>query len=237
MNASDKIDIAALGAIDGLSGSLADRTYEALREAILSLRFPPGAILRKGLVCEQLGVSRSPVSEALARLAAEGLVEIIPQSATRVSRFSISDIREAAFLREALEVAAVTKVAAERTAEQLSHLTRSLRLQELLVEDKDYAGYFKADEDFHYSLMTFTGFPRVQSVTNQVTIQLYRARMLLLPTPGRATDTLEEHRMIVEAIRDQNPEAARAAMSRHLNQLLIRLGPLEEEWPDLFRKK
>lgn len=229
-----QLDAEFLNDISNLSGPLSDRVYDALREAILSLTYPPGAILRKGIICEQLGVSRSPVSEALARLSAEGLVDIIPQSATRVSRFSMSGIREAAFLREALELAAVRKVATDRTEEQLAQLTRSLRMQELLVEDKDYPTYFQADEEFHSTLMIFTGFPRVLSMTNLAATQLNRARILLLPTPGRVTDTMEEHRMIVDAIREKDPEAARSAMSRHLNQLLIRLEPLEDERPELF---
>lgn len=234
MIAEATIDAQALGDIRDLSGSLSERVCETLRKAILSLIFPPGAILRKGVICEQLGVSRSPVSEAFARLSMEGLVDIIPQSSTRVTHLSMTDIREAAFLRQALELAAVTKVASDRTEKQLAWLTRHLRLQELLVEDKDYSGYFQADEEFHSTLMVFTGFPRIVSITSRLAMQLNRARMLLLPTPGRAVETLQEHKVIVDAIRGQNPLAARSAMSEHLDKLLIRLAPLEDKCPELF---
>ncbi|MEX0320462.1 MAG: GntR family transcriptional regulator [Ruegeria sp.] len=228
------IDATRLKDIGAFEGSLAQRVYLSLKEAILSLEFPPGSVLRKGMICDTLGVSRSPVSEAIARLAAEGLVEVIPQSATRVSHFSMSEIREGTFLREALELATVAKVARDRTEEQLAQLTRNVRLQSLLVEDGDFTGFYQADEEFHAMLMQFTGYTRLITVARMVSLQVSRARMLLLPTPGRAAETLEEHRAIVEAIRDQDPVAAQTAMRHHLGQLLPRIEPLEQERPELF---
>ena len=78
--------------ISKLSGSLAQRVYEALRISILAMDLPPGTPLKKQVICEQLGVSRSPVTEAITKLAAEGLVEVVPQSGSRVTKFSISDM-------------------------------------------------------------------------------------------------------------------------------------------------
>ena len=69
-----------------------------MKDAILSLAYQPGQIMRKGEICEQLDISRSPVSEAVTRLAAEGLVDVIPQAGTFVTRFSMAEIREGAFL-------------------------------------------------------------------------------------------------------------------------------------------
>lgn len=232
---SEAVTTEHLKDIGALTGSLAQRVYDALRTAILSLDFPPGAILRKGAICEQLGVSRSPVAEALTRLATEGLVEIIPQSATRVSRFSMDEIREGAFLRQALELATVAKITVDHTEVQLTQLTRNLRLQALLIEDADYAGFYKSDEEFHEMLMEFTGFGRVTDIARLVSQQITRARLLLLPTPGRAVETLNEHTAVLDAIRARNPERARAAMQIHLGQLVARLEPLEQSRPELFK--
>jgi len=71
--------------INSLDGPLGQRIYTVLRDAILSMSFEPGTVLRKGALCEELGVSRSPVAEALSRLSSDGLVDIVPQSATRRS--------------------------------------------------------------------------------------------------------------------------------------------------------
>mgnify|MGYP002662527171 CR=1 FL=1 len=87
------------------SGPPGARVYQTLRQAILSVSYRPGEILRKPEICEVLGVSRSPVADAVARLAAEGLVDVVPQAGTFVARFSMEEIREGAFLREAAELA------------------------------------------------------------------------------------------------------------------------------------
>ncbi|WP_108483342.1 GntR family transcriptional regulator [Oceaniglobus ichthyenteri] len=222
-------------AIDGLEGPLGQRVYTALRNGILDMTFAPGTVLRKGALCEQLGVSRSPVAEALGRLASDGLVEIIPQSATRVSQFSLAELREECFLREAIETAAAAKVAQERTDDHLIVLARNLRLQSLLIEDEDFQGFFDADVDFHELILGFTGFPKVVAAAGQISLQLRRARMLLLPEQGRPAEALTEHHAILDAIRAQNPEEARAATSLHLRQLIERIVPLKRQHPDYFR--
>lgn len=231
------MDDYALTHIEDLTGSLAQRVYQSLREAILSMQYPPGTVIKKSVICEQLGVSRSPVSEAIARLSADGLVDVIPQSATRVAGFSMEEIREACFLREAIELAAVAKVAEIRTDAQLAQLTREVRMHQLLVEDNDFDGFYKADEEFHTNIMDFTGFPGVAHVSSSITLRLKRARLLLLPTVGRAAEAADEHKMIVDAIRDRDPAAAQKAMKFHLDQLVQRMEPLESDHPEYFRSR
>ncbi|MEM5583887.1 GntR family transcriptional regulator [Roseibium sp. AS2] len=220
--------------IGKLSGSLAQRVYEALRTAILAMDLPPGTPLKKQLICEQLGVSRSPVTEAITRLAGEGLVEVVPQSGSRVTKFSMSEIREGAFLREAIELAAVAKVAAEHSEEQLAELTRNLRLQALCLDDNDETGFYREDERMHELILSFTGYPKLNAFAATGWIQVNRARQLLLPMRGRAQEAHEEHRIILEAIRDHDPERARKAMQMHLSELVTRLEPLAVSRPDLF---
>lgn len=222
--------------IDGLEGPLGQRVYTALRNSILDMTFEPGMVLRKGALCEQLGVSRSPVAEALGKLSSDGLVDIIPQSATRVSQFSLAELREESFLREAVEVAAVAKVATERTDDQLTKLARNMRLQGLLIEDNDYQGFFETDVEFHEMILEFTGFPKVVLAAGQMSLQLRRARMLLLPKHGRPAETLAEHNAILDAIKAKDPEAAKGAMSTHLRQLIDRIVPLERQHPTYFRQ-
>lgn len=234
MNRPQDIDANLLPEIAVTEGSLAQRVYLSVKQAILALDFPPGANLRKAPICERLGVSRAPVTEAIARLAAEGLVDVVPQSGTRVSYFSMSEIREGVFLREALELATVAKVARDFTEEQRKRLSRNMRLQELLIEDEDIPGFYQADEEFHALLMAFTGFVRLADVAQTVSLQVSRARMLLLPTPGRVAETLEEHRAIFNAIQDRDEKAAQEAMRHHLGQLMPRIEVLELEKPHLF---
>lgn len=237
MNTVETAQGMMLTGIAELSGSLAQRVYQSLRDAILALRLPPGATLKKSTICEELGVSRQPVSEAIARLAADGLVDVLPQSGTKVSGFSMAEIREAAFMREALELAAVGKVAEERSDEQLAQLTRNVRLQQLLVEDNDQAGFCQADEDFHTLLMEFTGFPGLVSTVFTISLTLKRPRLLLLPEEGRPAEATCEHLAIVNAIRERDAAAAREAMRFHLSQLTSQFPSLEVTHPDYFRAR
>lgn len=223
--------------LDAFSGSLAARTYMSLREAILDLRCRPGEPLRKAEICETLGISRSPASEAIARLATEGLVEVVPQAGTFVARFSMDEIREGAFLREAIELAAIEALAPVVTDEQLVRLRRNIRVQEALIEDGDYPGFYKLDREFHEMILSFTGYRKLGQVAESAWVHVNRARRLVLPVPGRVAATLDEHRAILSALEKRNPALSRTEMRDHLRQLMTFLAPLEKEHPDLFEPK
>ena len=227
-------DVSQLSELGNYSGSLSDRVYHAIRDAILSLRFAPGVVIRKAPICERLQVSRSPVADALRRLSEDGLVDIVPQSATRVSKLSLRVIREQSFLREALELAAVARAAELRSEQQLARLARNMRHQRFLVEDLDFAEFYKFDEEFHDLIFECCDISLLAPTVESVSLQVQRARLLLLPEPGRTADTVDEHDAIFAAIREQNPAAAVNAMRSHLRQLIKRLEPLERERPEMF---
>jgi DNA-binding GntR family transcriptional regulator len=220
--------------LDQFPGSLAQRVYLSLKDAILTLAYRPGEAMRKPEICDLLGVSRSPVAEAVARLAGEGLVQVVPQSGTFVARFSMDEIREGAFLREALELAAVERVAASITEDQLVLLRRNLRLQEVLVADRDFSGFYQTDSQMHELVLSFTGLRRLATLSETAWVHVNRARQLILPEPGRVQDTLAEHQAIVAALEARDPVAARAATRHHLGQLIAFLEPLVVARPELF---
>lgn len=228
------VDVNKLPALDDLSGLLAERVYLAVKSAIMALDFTPGAVIRKSDICDRFGLSRSPVSDALAKLSAEGLVEIVPQSGTRVARLSMADIREDAFLREALEVAAARHAARHRSDETLARLFRNIEMQRLLVVDLDKEDFFKTDIAFHEIIFATTNVARLPAAVRVFSPNVDRARLLLVPEPGRTKDSMDEHIQIVEAIKQQDEDAAQDAMRRHVRQLLRRLEPLEAARPDLF---
>jgi DNA-binding GntR family transcriptional regulator len=225
---------ARLAPLDHFSGSLGQRVYQTLREAILSLAYRPGEILRKPEICDALGVSRSPVADAVARLAAEGLVDVVPQAGTFVARFSMEEIREGAFLREAIEVAAIERVAETITEDQLTQLRRNLTVQAALIADGDIPGFYQTDAAMHELLLSFTGFRKLAQVSETAWLHVNRARQLILPVPGRIAATLDEHRAILTALEARDPQAARLATQHHLRQLITYLEPLERDRPDLF---
>ncbi|MEO6301521.1 MAG: GntR family transcriptional regulator [Paracoccaceae bacterium] len=220
--------------LDGFNGSLAQRVYASLRHAILSLDLRPGDIVRKPEICQILGVSRSPVSEAVARLAAEHLVRVVPQAGTYVARLSLDEIREGAFLREALEVAAVERVAQTVTEDQLVQLRHNIHLQAELIKLGDFAGFYQTDAAMHELILTFTGFKRAAVMADTSWVHVNRARQLILPAAGRIEATLTEHQAILTAIEGRDPAKARDAIRHHLGRLIGYLEPLALSRPDLF---
>lgn len=224
----------SLTPLDEYSGSLAHKVYMSLKQAILTLSYRPGEMMQKSRICADLGVSRSPVTEAMTRLASEGLVDIIPQTGSFVTRFSMAEIREGAFLREALELAAVERAATTITEEQLVRLRRNLRIQEALMQDGDRTGFHQMDAQMHELILSFTGYRRLATLAETAWIHVNRARHLILPAPGRMQATLEEHKAIVAALEARDPQAARDATRHHLSQLIKLLEPLVAERPELF---
>ena len=220
--------------LDNFQGSLTDRTFLAIREAIMELNFLPGEIIRKHDICNALGVSRSPVSEALAKLRNEGLVEVVPQSGTFVSRFSLQDIKEGAFLREAIELACIEILASNISEQQLIDLNRNLKLQKVLAETDDYQGFYQLDAEMHGMIMDFTGYKNLAKVTKTGWVQVDRARQLLLPVDGRLKKAFQEHRAVIKALEKNDVALAREKMPTHLNQLILLLTPLEKKHPHLF---
>ena len=223
--------------LSSYNGTLSSRVYHSMKDAILSLAYQPGQILRKGEICEQLDISRSPVSEAVTRLAAEGLVDVIPQAGTFVTRFSMAEIREGAFLREALEIAAVELVAKTITDDQVKLLQRNLRVQQALVDDLDVQGFYQFDSEMHNLILSFNNYRRLAAMSQTSWLQVNRARQLILPNPDRVADTLAEHRAIVSALQARDPKTARKATKKHLGQLLLHLEAIEIDRPDLFDKQ
>src|SRR5262249_24688502 len=130
-------------------GGATARVVEVLRNAIVTHAFEPGALLDKAKLCEKLGVSRFPVSEALARLQEQGLVDIQPQRGTTVSLIRLTDVRENMFLRKALEVEAVKILAGAIDDKTLKRLNANLMSQKQVAAGGDKQNFHELDLAFH----------------------------------------------------------------------------------------
>src|SRR5690606_31941007 len=137
---------------------------EQLRRAIVTLELKPGEVLDKGLICERLGVSRFPVSEALARLQAEGLVEILPQRGSLVSRVRIADVVENMLIRKALESEAIRALIALRPPAVVDKLQANLAEQGKAARKGDRETFHLHDMEFHDILFEAMQFGRIRSV-------------------------------------------------------------------------
>jgi len=202
--------------LDLREASKAERVYDLLRRRIRELALPPGAPLRKEEIALELGVSRAPVSEAIARLAEEGLVEVFPQHGSFVAPIRAADVRESLFIRTALETEAMRRLAPAAGPALLAELDDNLAAQTEALADGDLGRFYDLDEALHAAIFSATEAPRALRLLDSARAPVDRMRRLALPEPGRAQDTLEEHSRLVEALRTGDAEFAAAAMRVHL---------------------
>ncbi|WP_090528596.1 GntR family transcriptional regulator [Paraburkholderia sartisoli] len=217
----------------GERGSLTDAVEETLREAIVKLVLEPGMMIDKLAICERMGVSRFPVSAALARLAHAGLVEVLPQRGTRVKPISLEDIRQHLFIRSALEVETVRTVALMHDPATLEALALNLDQQREAVTSGQRLRFYGLDLAFHEILFDSINQPRVKEIVAVSRNALDRARRLVA-SPERLVHTLEEHECIFRAIRNGHADMAANAMHEHLDQVVDELHRSASERSDLF---
>ena len=199
--------------------SKAERVYHDLRRRIRELTLPPGAPLRKEEIALALGVSRAPVSEAIARLADEALVDVFPQHGSFVAPIRAQDVRESLFIRTALEVEAIRRVTQRVNADLIARLEDNLAAQEVALKDGDFATFYDLDEALHAAIFSAIESPRAQRLLDAARAPLDRPRRIALPEQGRPEATFAEHRRLVDAIRSEDPEFAAAAMRAHLSMV------------------
>jgi DNA-binding GntR family transcriptional regulator len=173
------------------------------------------------------------LSEALARLAEERLVTVEPQKGTYVTRICMSDVAEAAFLREALEVATVRRLAPDIDAETLGRLKLIVDYHSAALGAGDIEESYALDVRFHTTLLARLAFSRVAQVVESSRAQTERIRRLLLPT--RHDKTITEHTAILAALTARDPDASAAAMHAHLGNVLEALHGFAGERPELFQ--
>ncbi len=216
------------------AGVMRAQIYAALRDAIVSAELEPGRQLSEHELAESLGVSRTPVREALVRLRDDRLVEIVPQLGTFVSRISLEAVADAQFIREALECAAV-RLAAERSDRaDVRALKGILARQEDVRDAGDYDRWYVLDDELHAALCELSGHGVAWSLAQRANGHLNRVRRISLPQPRYLHEMVAEHKLIVAAVERGDADAAEESMRHHLRMVLGALDDLRAEHPDYF---
>lgn len=198
--------------------SLAKMAYEAIRKSILSGQWKIGELYNEKAIAADLGISRTPVREALLELAAQDLILFLPRRGLMVNRFTRRDVDEIFELRKAIELAAVEKVALASPPFDLFEIEEALLKQRKAAKEKDYHAFMEADRIFHTSFSELTNNRRLMAVLENLRDMIHVMGAKALALEGRALKVIEEHQAIFEAVRSGNCEEARRAMADHLDQ-------------------
>lgn len=193
---------------------LREIVFETLRDAIITGQLKPGERLMEVQLAEELGVSRTPVREAIRKLELEGLVVMVPRKGAYVADISTKDVAEVFEIRAALESLAAGLAAERITQEELEELHRILETES--TENLDLETLIEVDTAFHEVIYKASRNERLVQIISNLREQIQRFRSITLAKPGRMKDVLKEHKQIVEAISQGDVALARQLAQQHI---------------------
>jgi GntR family transcriptional regulator, rspAB operon transcriptional repressor len=196
-----------------------DWVYEELKSAIVDLRLAPGDPLREATLADQLGVSKTPIREALTRLEQEGLVETTSFKGAVVTGYSRQDLLEVYELRELLENAAARTAAESMADADRDRLDRICRESRKLKKNHDAAGLAALISAFDDVLFEQVRNSRIRALIENLRAHLTRIGHLTAEIPGRIEASVDEHEKIVQAIAARDPELAERQMREHIRSV------------------
>ena len=220
----------ALG--DTRQPTVTDQIFDLLYERVVNLTLPPGAKLSEAEVAAQMGVSRQPVRDAFYRLSQLGFIQIRPQRATIITPISEEAVLQAYFIRRSLEESCMRVAAEKLTEAQFDALDRLIDQQQVAIAAGRRTEFHALDDQFHHDICAYAGLGFVWTLVKENKGHMDRARYLSLTYGARTA--LDEHRLILAALRDRDPQRAAAAVRHHLSQIEGIIARLRVEQPGVF---
>jgi GntR family transcriptional regulator, rspAB operon transcriptional repressor len=199
----------------GRAETLARQAYAAIRSSIWSGVVAPGVFYSEVQLAGALKISRTPVREALIQLAREGLVEIVPQRGFRLRAISQKERQEAFELRELVEQYVVRRLASEVTDEGVASLRSILDRQAKALDKPEF---IDIDEEFHLAMPEMLHLERTREILLTLRGIIWLSGLDALAMPSRGSDVLQEHRAVVDALAERDPDKAQWAIREHIGR-------------------
>ena len=217
-----------------ISEPVNQQVYRALRRAIITCQVLPGVLLSEKDISSQFNVSRQPVREAFIKLAEAGLVKILPQRGTFVTKISIKKVIDGQFIREAVECAIIKRVAQGITSADLVLLDKNLAEQIDANKRKDIRSFLEKDDEFHQIIMNVIDCPMAWETVENIKAMMDRVRYLTLEDISPPEDLVKQHEKIVMALKKHDPEMAALALHEHLSNILQTINIVSQQRNDWF---
>lgn len=199
---------------------LRDQIYAVVRRAIVAGSLPPGTVINEIEIAEKLGLSRTPVREAVKKVSDEGLVDVHAQSGTFVAEINRSQVEEAYIVRIALECESVARAAPRMNETHKQNLEDIIDRHSAALARGRFDEAIARDDDFHRYIAQISGLIMLWKVVDTCKAQMDRCRILTVPRPGHGTTTIEQHRAILAALVTKKARTAIAALRQHLDTSL-----------------
>ncbi|MBN7793895.1 GntR family transcriptional regulator [Microbacterium esteraromaticum] len=211
--------------------SARDAAYRYVREEIIHGHLLPGAGLSENELASLLGTSRQPVREALLLIAQEGLVEVRPQSGTYVASIDPDRVRDAQFIREAIEVTSLASV--ESLSVGAERGLRDIIAAQRAAADRDE--FYPLDERFHRALLGLAGHSNAWAAISSAKGHLDRARYVGMSATRGVQEYVDDHEGVVDALARGDSLRACELLRQHLRLVFVDLEEVERRQPELFR--
>ena len=208
---------------------LRDVVFNTLRRAILRGELVPGQRLMEIRLADQMGVSRTPVREAIRKLELEGLVVMVPRKGAEVAHISGKNLRDVLEVRRALEELAGELACERMTAEDFKKLEQANHKFASVLDSDDITVLGQADEEFHGLIYQATDNDRLVQMVNHLREQMYRYRIEHLKNKSQRTILLQEHQDIMRALAARDVEAVRRAIRAHINKQEAQIAQMIKE--------
>lgn len=199
-----------------------DYARRMLKSNIISMELVPGAMVSENELAAQMGLSRTPVREALMDLAQYQVVDVLPQRGSRISLIDYALVEESRFVRQVLEVAIMPQVCQRATGADIAQLRQNVRLQ-ALTQEPEMSGsldLMELDDAFHQMLFHIAQKENAYKMLGGMTIHFDRVRVLALDVV-KDRKIIEDHQLICEAIAQRDVEKAKALMMTHLTRVKL----------------
>lgn len=191
---------------------------ERLRELIYRRQLKPGDWIDEIEISHQLAISRTPLREALKVLQQEGLVELVPRRGCRVNELNEDDLLDLFPVMATLEGLCTHLAAQKIRPADMKRLEKLHARLEKYAEEQDIDRYYEANREFHTAIQDLSGNRWLNRISGELRNLLVLARHRQLTLPGRLAESIREHRQIMQALRDNDPDSAQEAMKDHLYQ-------------------
>lgn len=200
---------------------LRDVVFNTLREAILKGELKPGERLMELQLAAKLGVSRTPIREAIRMLQQEGLAVTIPRRGAEVAKMTEKDMEDVLQIREALEVLAVQLASEKVTEEQIQQLEENVNAFENAVKTADVKQIAQTDIDFHDLIYSAAENPKLVSMLNNLREQIYRYRVEYLKNEKNYPNLIAEHREIIDGLKRRDKDYVTEMIKKHVDNQAI----------------
>jgi DNA-binding GntR family transcriptional regulator len=216
---------------------LRDVVFKTLRQAILKGELEPGERLMEIQLAERLGVSRTPIREAIRKLELEGLVLMIPRKGAEVAKISEQNLRDVLEVRRSLEELAIDLACQRMTEEELEDLRAKQALFAKAIEEGDAMQIAQTDEQYHDVIYNSTKNQKLVQMLNNLREQMYRYRLEYIKDENKRQVLLVEHEYILKALSLRHVQEAKRAAREHIdNQEITVIKNLKEHENDVQRK-